>query len=347
MSTYITALIAGPYPHVHDEHDGIPLGLYCRALAGRAPRRRRAVRRHQAGLRLLPPGLRLPLPVRQVRPAVRAGVQRRGDGERRRGHLPGGLRLPQQGHRRGVRAARRDGAARDGAHVVRRPRDHALVGRPVAQRVLRDLHVGARAGDGDPLDRRLDDLRQRGEGLGLPPGPAALDAPDRRRHPRHGRRAGQLRRHHLRQGRVGAQAAGRVGRPGRLPGRRCAPTSPSTSTATPCSPTCCPSSRPPAAATCPTGPRSGCETAGVNTLRPAFETGAGRRLHELRDPAGGRRSSTRRCARTASRSACTTWSTASSSAPAARSSTSSARAPRCRPWSAGRSRTSCWSTTTT
>ncbi len=30
MSTYITALIAGPYAHVHDEHDGIPLGLYCR-----------------------------------------------------------------------------------------------------------------------------------------------------------------------------------------------------------------------------------------------------------------------------------------------------------------------------
>ena len=31
MSTYITALIAGPYASVHDEHDGIPLGIYCRA----------------------------------------------------------------------------------------------------------------------------------------------------------------------------------------------------------------------------------------------------------------------------------------------------------------------------
>jgi aminopeptidase N len=30
MSTYITALVAGPYASVHDEHDGIPLGLYCR-----------------------------------------------------------------------------------------------------------------------------------------------------------------------------------------------------------------------------------------------------------------------------------------------------------------------------
>ena len=31
MSTYITALIAGPYYSVHDHHDGIDLGIYCRA----------------------------------------------------------------------------------------------------------------------------------------------------------------------------------------------------------------------------------------------------------------------------------------------------------------------------
>ncbi len=30
ISPYITALVAGPYSHVHDEHDGIPLGVYCR-----------------------------------------------------------------------------------------------------------------------------------------------------------------------------------------------------------------------------------------------------------------------------------------------------------------------------
>src|SRR5215471_3178016 len=30
MSTYITAVAAGPYHHVQNEHDGIPLGLYCR-----------------------------------------------------------------------------------------------------------------------------------------------------------------------------------------------------------------------------------------------------------------------------------------------------------------------------
>ncbi len=31
VSTYITALVAGPYHAVHGEHDGIPLGVYCRA----------------------------------------------------------------------------------------------------------------------------------------------------------------------------------------------------------------------------------------------------------------------------------------------------------------------------
>jgi aminopeptidase N len=30
MPTYITAVVAGPYHGVHDEHDGIPLGVYCR-----------------------------------------------------------------------------------------------------------------------------------------------------------------------------------------------------------------------------------------------------------------------------------------------------------------------------
>jgi aminopeptidase N len=30
LSTYITALVAGPYESVHDQHDGIDLGLYCR-----------------------------------------------------------------------------------------------------------------------------------------------------------------------------------------------------------------------------------------------------------------------------------------------------------------------------
>ena len=57
------------------------------------------------------------------------------------------------------------------------------------------------AGRGHPVAQRLDHVRQAAEGLGLPAGPAALHAPDRRRHPRHRGGRGQLRRHHLRQGR--------------------------------------------------------------------------------------------------------------------------------------------------
>jgi aminopeptidase N len=34
MSTYITALIAGPYYSIYDHHDGIDLGLFCRASLG-------------------------------------------------------------------------------------------------------------------------------------------------------------------------------------------------------------------------------------------------------------------------------------------------------------------------
>ena len=47
-----------------------------------------------------------------------------------------------------LRAPRRDRAARDGAHVVRRPGHHDVVGRPVAQRVVRDVRLGAVPGRG-------------------------------------------------------------------------------------------------------------------------------------------------------------------------------------------------------
>src|SRR6266508_3223316 len=50
--------------------------------------------------------------------------------------------------------------------------------------------------------------------LGVPAGPAAVDAPDRRGHDRLPRGRGELRRHHLRQGRLRAAAAGRLRRRG-------------------------------------------------------------------------------------------------------------------------------------
>ena len=191
-------------------------------VAGPVPGPGRDLRGHPAGVRLLPRGVRHQVPVRQVRPAVRARVQGRRDGERRRGHAARGLRLPVAGHRLLPGGARRDDPARDGAHVVRRPGDHALVGRPVAERVVRHLGGHARAGRGHPVDPLVDHVRPGVQGVGLPAGPAALHPPDRRRHPRHRGGRGQLRRHHLRQGRFRAEAARRVRRPGELPGGRAA-----------------------------------------------------------------------------------------------------------------------------
>ena len=109
-----------------------------------------------------------------------------------------------------VRAPRRDDPARAGAHVVRRPGHHALVGRPVAERVVRHrtcrIARQARGDRGSPTAwttfanaektwaYRQDQLPSTH--------PIAADIPDLR-----GGR-GQLRRHHLRQGRLGAEAAG-------------------------------------------------------------------------------------------------------------------------------------------
>src|SRR5699024_8758524 len=105
-------------------------------------------------------------------------------------------------------APRPDHPARAGAHVVRGPGDDALVGRPVAERVLRGVRLHPGQCGGHPVESGMDHLRGLGEGLGLPPGPAALDPPGRGRHgrPRGGR--DQLRRHHLCQGRLGAAPAG-------------------------------------------------------------------------------------------------------------------------------------------
>ena len=198
-----------------------------------------------------------------------------------------------------------------------------------------ELRVGARAGAGDPVHVGLDDVRQHREDLGLPAGPAALDAPDRRRHPRHAGGRGQLRRHHLRQGRrvlkqlvayvgqraVPAGAAGllpparvrqhHAGRPARRAGAR-------------------QSGRDLSA-----GREQWLETAGVNTLRPEFELDATGRytafaIVQERRPSTGRplRAAPAR-GRALHRAEGASW-----SAPSGSSWTSSAPRPRCRSWSA-------------
>ena len=87
MSTYITAIVAGEYHadprHLRRQARRDPAGALLPPVDGAVLRHRRARRGHQAGLRLLRGRLRLPLPVPQVRPALRARVQQRRDGERR------------------------------------------------------------------------------------------------------------------------------------------------------------------------------------------------------------------------------------------------------------------------
>ena len=105
------------------------------------PRLRRHPGRHPEGLRLLRGQVRDRLPVREVRPDLRPRVQRGRHGERRLRDVPRGVRLPLQDRQGPHRAPHRHRAPRARPHVVRRPGHHEVVERPVAQRVLRRVHV--------------------------------------------------------------------------------------------------------------------------------------------------------------------------------------------------------------
>ena len=158
---------------------------------GRAPRARGDLHRHPAGPGLLRPRLRLPLPLGQVRLDLRPRVQHRRDGEPRPRHLHRGLHPPRRGDAGGPGPPGRGDPARDGAHVVRRPRDPALVGRHVVEGVVRRPDGLPRHGGGDRVRRRVGHLRRPAQGVGLPPGPAAHDAPDRRGQSTTSRRRGR------------------------------------------------------------------------------------------------------------------------------------------------------------
>ena len=167
-----------------------------------------------------------PVPVRQVRPALRARVQHGRDGERRLRDVPRRVPPPQPAGARVLREPRQHDPARDGAHVVRRPRHDEVVGRPLAQRVVRRVGLAPRDRSRPPqyteawtgFTNARKNWAYRQDQLPSTH-PIAADNYDLR-----GRR-GQLRRHHLRQGRLGAQAARRVGRRGASSSPGCAPTS--------------------------------------------------------------------------------------------------------------------------
>ena len=117
--------------------------------------------------------------------------------------------------------------ARDGAHVVRRPGHHALVGRPVAERVVR--RVGQRTGPTTEATRFTDawttflSIRKT---WGYRQDQLSSTHPVYCEMPGRGGGRGQLRRHHVRQGRQRDQAARRVRRDRRRSSPACGPTSP-------------------------------------------------------------------------------------------------------------------------
>ena len=82
----------GPYASVAAEHDGIRLGLARPGVAALTELEAEAadlIAVTAQSLRLLPPALRHPVPVRGVPPGLRARLQRRRDGEPGLRHLPG------------------------------------------------------------------------------------------------------------------------------------------------------------------------------------------------------------------------------------------------------------------
>ena len=83
ISPYITALVAGPYHVVRTSHDGIDLGLWCRKTLAPHLDADELFQITTQGFDWFHANFGVRYAVRQVRPALRARVQRRRDGERR------------------------------------------------------------------------------------------------------------------------------------------------------------------------------------------------------------------------------------------------------------------------
>ena len=261
LSTYITALVAGPYHVVRDEYVGphgtYPLGLFCRASLAEHLDADDLFTVTKQGFEFFEESFGTPYPFGKYDqlfvPEFNAGAMENA----------GCVTILEDYV---FRSRVTDSAYEPRANTILHELAHMWFGDLVTMTWWDDLWLNESFAEWaahhssverDPLHRRVDHVPQPAQGLGLPPGPAALDPPDRRRHgrPRGGR--GELRRHHLREGRLGAPPARGVGRREGVPRRAPRRTSPSTPGATPSSPTCSASSRRAAAATCRRGRPSG------------------------------------------------------------------------------------------
>ena len=156
LSTYVVVVNAGPFHELREERGGHSLGLYCRQSLRPLPRagRRGAVPAHRAGAGVLRRAVRASRSRRSAttRSSCPTSAARWRTGAASPGPTACSAAAPPT-LRRAELVARR-AAARDGAHVVRRPGDHALVGRPVAQRGVRVVRVHLGGGVGDRVHRR-------------------------------------------------------------------------------------------------------------------------------------------------------------------------------------------------
>ncbi len=278
LSTYVTAVVAGEYHEVRHtyvgKHGEIPLGHYCRQSMAAHLDVDELVQITRQGFAFFEDAFDFPYPFHKydqlyVPEFNNGAMENAGCIVLRDEYLPRSRQTAVV-----LRAARQHGAPRDGAHVVRRPRDHAVVGRPVAQRVVRGVGRAPRVGQRDVVRRGLDGLHQPPQELGLPPGPAALLAPDRGRQPRPGRRRGQLRRHHLRQGRLPRSSSWSPGSARTSSSPVCGPTSRGTPSATRGSPTCSSALEETSGRELGSWAEEWLQTIGVNTLSSDFEVDA-------------------------------------------------------------------------
>ena len=219
MSPYITALVAGPYHVERDHHDGIDLGLWCRKSLASTMDSAELFEITKQGFDWYHANFGVRYAFGKYDqlfvPEFNAGaMENAGCVTFHEDYL----------FRSKVTDARYERRAATILHEMA----HMWFGDLVTMRWWDDLWLNESFADyactlcqtaGDAVDVGVDDLRQRREDLGLPAGPAAVDAPDRDRRARRADRRAELRRHHLRQGRQRAQAARRLRRRRRVPRR--------------------------------------------------------------------------------------------------------------------------------
>ncbi len=257
MATYITHVSAGPWHIVRSEHDGIPLGLFCRRSLARYLDADEIFEVTRQGFDFFHQAFGIKYPFGKYDqlfvPEFKEGAMENAGAV---------TFLEDYVFRSRVTDAAREARGETILHEMA----HMWFGDLVTMRWWDDLWLnesfatwaGTEAqARGHPLAQRVDHVHHRLEGVGVQAGPAPVHPPDRRRHPRHPRGRGELRRHHLRQGRGGAQAAGGLRRAGRTSWPECGPTSRRTPSATRRWPTCWPHWRRHPGATSAAGPGSG------------------------------------------------------------------------------------------